>query len=140
VFIESINNSSCNNQEIANLYDLGYSSINRRVIIMKLRISKEGKINKWIDKIKSLIKVWQYSLCLFINPNHVSNLPHRKPHLTRRVVWRAVFPVNPDIYSSGSDIRKHFTEVLYNQLKNSGSSNSSESICISILKDVISWT
>ncbi len=45
------------NQEIGNLFGLGYSSISRRVTIMKLRISKDDKINKKIVKIKSLIKV-----------------------------------------------------------------------------------
>jgi REP element-mobilizing transposase RayT len=46
-----------NNQEIGNLFGLGYSSISRRVTIMKSRISKDDKINKRITKIKSLIKV-----------------------------------------------------------------------------------
>ena len=46
-----------NNQEIGNLFGLGYSSISRRVAIMKSRISEDGKINKRIAKIKSLIKV-----------------------------------------------------------------------------------
>ncbi|KKM17034.1 hypothetical protein LCGC14_1679750, partial [marine sediment metagenome] len=45
------------NQEIGNLFGLGYSSISRRVTIMKSKISKDDKINKRIIKIKSLIKV-----------------------------------------------------------------------------------
>jgi chromosomal replication initiation ATPase DnaA len=46
-----------NNQEIGNLFGLGYSSISRRVTIMKSRISKDDRMNKRITKIKSLIKV-----------------------------------------------------------------------------------
>ena len=45
------------NQEIGDLFGLGYSSISRRVTIMKSKISKDDKINKRITKIKSLIKV-----------------------------------------------------------------------------------
>ena len=48
-----------NNQEIGNgnLFGLGYSSISRRVTIMKTLISKDNKINKKFNNIKSLIKV-----------------------------------------------------------------------------------
>ncbi len=46
-----------NNQEIGDLFGLGYSSISRRVTIMKSVISKDDKINKRIIKAKSLIKV-----------------------------------------------------------------------------------
>ena len=46
-----------NNQKIGNLFGLGYSSISRRVIIMKTLISKDNKINKKFNNIKSLIKV-----------------------------------------------------------------------------------
>ena len=46
-----------NNQEIGNLFGLGYSSISRRVTIMKSMISKDEEINKWITKAKSQIKV-----------------------------------------------------------------------------------
>ena len=46
-----------NNQEIGNLFGLGYSSISRRVTIMKSKISKEDETNKRLENIKSLIKV-----------------------------------------------------------------------------------
>jgi putative transposase len=46
-----------NNQEIGDLFGLGYSSISRRVTIMKSVISKDDKINKRIIKAKSQIKV-----------------------------------------------------------------------------------
>ena len=46
-----------NNQEIGNLFGLGYSSISRRVTIMKSKISKEDEMNKRLENIKSLIKV-----------------------------------------------------------------------------------
>ena len=45
------------NQEIGNLFGLGYSSISRRVTIMKSKISKEDETNKRLENIKSLIKV-----------------------------------------------------------------------------------
>ena len=45
------------NQEIGSLFGLGYSSISRRVTIMKSKISKEDEINKRLEIIKSLIKV-----------------------------------------------------------------------------------
>jgi len=45
------------NQEIGRLFGLGYSSISRRVTIMKSKISKEDEINKRLKEIKSLIKV-----------------------------------------------------------------------------------
>ena len=44
-----------NNQEIGNLFGLGYSSISRRVTIMKSMILKEGEMNKRLENIKSLI-------------------------------------------------------------------------------------
>ncbi|MDR4503822.1 MAG: transposase [Candidatus Scalindua sp.] len=46
-----------NNQEIGNLFGLGYSSISRRVAIMKSKITKDGKLNKRVTEIRSLIKV-----------------------------------------------------------------------------------
>ncbi|MBM4056100.1 MAG: transposase [Planctomycetes bacterium] len=46
-----------NNQEIGNLFGLGYSSISRRVAIMKSKISKDSGILKRLEEIKSLIKV-----------------------------------------------------------------------------------
>jgi len=46
-----------NNQEIGNLFGLGYSSISRRVTIMKSKMSKEEEVNKRLEEIKSLIKV-----------------------------------------------------------------------------------
>lgn len=46
-----------NNQEIGNLFGLGYSSISRRVTIMKSKISKDDGIHKRLEQIKSLIKV-----------------------------------------------------------------------------------
>jgi len=46
-----------NNQEIGNLFGLGYSSISRRVTIMKSKISKGNEIHKRLEEIKSLIKV-----------------------------------------------------------------------------------
>jgi len=46
-----------NNQEIGNLFGLGYSSISRRVTIMKSKMSKEDEINKGLENLKSLIKV-----------------------------------------------------------------------------------
>ena len=46
-----------NNQEIGNLFGLGYSSISRRVTIMKSMISKDDEIHKRLEEIKSLIKV-----------------------------------------------------------------------------------
>lgn len=46
-----------NNQEIGNLFGLGYSSISRRVTIMKSMISKDDEIHKQFEEIKSLIKV-----------------------------------------------------------------------------------
>ena len=45
------------NQEIGNLFGLGYSSISRRVTIMKSMISKENEVHKRLEEIKSLIKV-----------------------------------------------------------------------------------
>ncbi len=45
------------NHEIGNLFGLGYSSISRRVTIMKSKISKDDKLNKRITKLKSQIKV-----------------------------------------------------------------------------------
>ena len=45
------------NQEIGNLFGLGYSSISRRVTIMKSKMSGEDEMNKRLEKIKSLIKV-----------------------------------------------------------------------------------
>ena len=44
-----------NNQEIGNLFGLGYSSISRRVTIMKSKISEEDEMNKRLENIKSLI-------------------------------------------------------------------------------------
>ncbi len=46
-----------NNQEIGKLFGLGYSSISRRVTIMKAMISKDDEIKKRIAKAKSQIKV-----------------------------------------------------------------------------------
>lgn len=46
-----------NNQEIGDLFGLGYSSISRRVTIMKSKIFKDDRINKRFNKVKSLIKV-----------------------------------------------------------------------------------
>ena len=46
-----------NNQEIGNLFGLGYSSIGRRVTIMQSKISEEDEINKRLEELKSLIKV-----------------------------------------------------------------------------------
>jgi putative transposase len=46
-----------NNQEIGTLFGLGYSSISRRVTIMKSMISKDDEIKKRITKAKSQIKV-----------------------------------------------------------------------------------
>ncbi len=46
-----------NNQEIGNLFGLGYSSISRRVTIVKSIISKDDKIKKRISKVKSQIKM-----------------------------------------------------------------------------------
>ena len=46
-----------NNQEIGNLFGLGYSSISRRVAIMKPKIAKDCGILKRLEEIKSLIKV-----------------------------------------------------------------------------------
>ncbi|GJQ58735.1 MAG: hypothetical protein D8M57_12895 [Candidatus Scalindua sp. AMX11] len=40
-----------NNQEIGNLFGLGYSSISRRVASVKSKITKDGKLNKRIIKI-----------------------------------------------------------------------------------------
>jgi hypothetical protein len=44
-----------NNQEIGNLFGLGYSSISRRVTIMKSKISKDDEIHKRLEEIKSLM-------------------------------------------------------------------------------------
>ena len=46
-----------NNKEIGNLFGLGYSSISRRVTIMKSMMLKDGEIHKQLEEIKSLIKV-----------------------------------------------------------------------------------
>ena len=46
-----------NNQEISTLISLGYSSISRRVTIMKSMISEDDGIHKRLEIIKSLIKV-----------------------------------------------------------------------------------
>ena len=46
-----------NNKEIGNLFGLGYSSISRRVTIMKSMMLKEDEMNKRLEEIKSLIKV-----------------------------------------------------------------------------------
>ncbi|MCP4265692.1 MAG: hypothetical protein GY777_08975 [Candidatus Brocadiaceae bacterium] len=45
------------NQEIGNLFGIGYSSVSRRVSIMKTNISKDEKINKSLKNIYSQIKV-----------------------------------------------------------------------------------
>ena len=45
------------NREIGNLFGLDYSSVSRRVTIMKSKISEEGEMNKRLEHIKSLIKV-----------------------------------------------------------------------------------
>ena len=44
-----------NNQEIGNLFGIGYSSISQRVTIMKSKISEEDEMNKRLEHIKSLI-------------------------------------------------------------------------------------
>lgn len=46
-----------NNQEIGNLFDLSYSSISRRVSIIKSKLDEDDIIKKRFIKIKSLIKV-----------------------------------------------------------------------------------
>ena len=46
-----------NNQEIGNLFGLGYSSISRRVTIMKSMISKDDEMHKRLEEVKSIIKV-----------------------------------------------------------------------------------
>ena len=46
-----------NNQEVGNLFGLGYSSISRRVTLMKSQISKDNETLKRLEEIKSLIKV-----------------------------------------------------------------------------------
>jgi len=46
-----------NNQEIGNLFGLGYSSVSRRVTIMKSEMSGEDEMNNRLEIIKSLIKV-----------------------------------------------------------------------------------
>jgi len=45
------------NQEIGNLFGLGYSSISRRVSIMKTMIAKDGKLKKRFTRLKSQIKM-----------------------------------------------------------------------------------
>ncbi|NUO07721.1 MAG: transposase [Candidatus Brocadia sp.] len=45
------------NKEIGELFGLGYSSISRRVAVMKSKISQEDTINNQLENIKSLIKV-----------------------------------------------------------------------------------
>lgn len=45
------------NKEIGNLFGLGYSSVSRRVAIMKTMIPQDDNLNKRITKMKSLIKV-----------------------------------------------------------------------------------
>ena len=45
------------NHEIGNLFGLGYSSISRRVTVMKSKISKDDKLNKRLTKLNSQIKV-----------------------------------------------------------------------------------
>ncbi len=45
------------NQEIGNLFGLGYSSISRRVTIMKPMIAKDGKLNKKLVRLNSQIKM-----------------------------------------------------------------------------------
>jgi hypothetical protein len=60
-----------NNHEIGNLFGLGYSSISRRVTLMKSKISKEDVINKRLEEIKSLITnqgVTPYSLLFPYSP------------------------------------------------------------------------
>ena len=46
-----------NNKEIGNLFGLGYSSISRRVTIMKSMMLKDGEIHKQLEENKSLINV-----------------------------------------------------------------------------------
>lgn len=46
-----------NNQEIGNLFGLGYSSISRRVTIMKSKILKDNEIHERLEELNSLIKV-----------------------------------------------------------------------------------
>jgi hypothetical protein len=46
-----------NNQEIGNLFGLGYSSISRRVTIMKSKILKDNEIHERLEEHNSLIKV-----------------------------------------------------------------------------------
>ncbi len=45
------------NQEIGNLFGLGYSSISRRVTIMKSMIAKDSKLNKRFVRLNSQIKM-----------------------------------------------------------------------------------
>ncbi len=45
-----------NNREIGNLFGLGYSSVSRRVTIMKSMLSEDNKINGRLTELKSLIK------------------------------------------------------------------------------------
>ena len=55
-----------NNKEIGNLFGLGYSSISRRVTIMKSMILKDGEIHKQLEEIKSLFKVWSFLLFIYM--------------------------------------------------------------------------
>ncbi|OQY98313.1 MAG: hypothetical protein B6D35_12505 [Candidatus Brocadia sp. UTAMX2] len=45
------------NREIGNVFGLGYSSISRRVAVMKSKMSKDDEMHKRLEGIKSLIKV-----------------------------------------------------------------------------------
>ncbi len=49
------------NQEVGNLFGIGYSSVSRQVSIMKTNISKDEKINKKLKDLYSQIKVWPTS-------------------------------------------------------------------------------
>ncbi len=45
------------NQEVGNLFGIGYSSVSRQVSIMKTNISKDEEINKKLKDLYSQIKV-----------------------------------------------------------------------------------
>ena len=62
---------SPNNQEIGNLFGIGYSSIGRRVTIMKSKMSGEDEMNKRLEKYKSLIKVRPYDLRPYVQTAHL---------------------------------------------------------------------
>ncbi len=66
-----------------------------------IRLVKFGEFRKGMEGLFNMIKVLIYS----------TFYPTPKPHLASNI------PVNPDVYSTGVNITKHFTVMLYSKFK-----------------------